>query len=280
MGTDRAGGDPTPRAGDGGAYRKTPTQLATDPAFTGTYVQTATGAVKAYVQASQPSGAAAGDLWFPTTPLTPGSIGAEAAANKGAANGYAGLDSGALVPYLNLPQILGTLRSGYYYWLGPNNTPTAATTGTGTLRLCPVVIPKAVTVTRIVGEVTIAGDAGSKVRYGIYADDGNGLPGALVLDAGTILGDSVAVQEITVSQALPAGVYWVGGVAQIVTTTQPTIKIINQGSQMFTPLGTSTPTAGSVAAAVTMSGVTGALPANYSFTSFAGNAPRLGIKVA
>lgn len=37
MGTDRAGGDPTPRAGDGGPYRKTPTQLATDPAFTGTY---------------------------------------------------------------------------------------------------------------------------------------------------------------------------------------------------------------------------------------------------
>lgn len=37
MGTDRAGGDSTPRAGEGGAYRKTPTQLATDPAFTATY---------------------------------------------------------------------------------------------------------------------------------------------------------------------------------------------------------------------------------------------------
>lgn len=37
MGTDRAGGDPTPRAGDGAPYRKTPTQLASDPAFTATY---------------------------------------------------------------------------------------------------------------------------------------------------------------------------------------------------------------------------------------------------
>lgn len=35
--SDRPGGDPTPRAGEGGAYRKTPTQLASDPAFTGTY---------------------------------------------------------------------------------------------------------------------------------------------------------------------------------------------------------------------------------------------------
>lgn len=44
MGTDRSGDDPIPRAG-GGAYRKTPTQLATDPAFTNTYAGLASPAL-------------------------------------------------------------------------------------------------------------------------------------------------------------------------------------------------------------------------------------------
>lgn len=50
--SDHAGDDPTPRAGEGGPYRKTPTQLATDPAFTGTY---ANRAAPSYAPASSVS---------------------------------------------------------------------------------------------------------------------------------------------------------------------------------------------------------------------------------
>lgn len=66
--------------------------------------------------------------------------------------------------------------------------------------------------------------SGAQLRLGLYADDGNGYPGALVLDAGSINGNSATVQEITISTPVTAGLYWRVGVVQGVTTTQPTVR--------------------------------------------------------
>jgi hypothetical protein len=245
----------------------------------GTFVQTATGAVKAYTQASQPSSAATGDLWFPTTPLTPSAIGAEATANKGAANGYAGLDANGLVA-LAAMNSFRALRSGYYYHLGPQGTTGTGTLTTAVLRLTPIIIPKAITISRMFAEVTSGGDVGSTLRLGIYADDGSGLPGALVLDAGTVNGNSVAVQEVTISQALAAGTYWVGAVAQNVTTTQPTVRTVSGQPEVNVPAGTSLPAANNTVFAVNMTGVTGALPSTFTYGSSSSFTARVGIKVA
>jgi hypothetical protein len=151
----------------------------------------------------------------------------------------------------------------------------------GTLRLYPWVVPNDVTLTRIGAEVTSAGEAGSKVRLGIYADDGSGYPGALVLDAGTIAGDSATVQELTISQFLPAGLYWIGAAVQVVTTTQPTVRIQGTGNPPINiTLGTSAPSAGYSVWGFSQTGVTGALPANFTTTpSTAGSAARLHVKV-
>jgi hypothetical protein len=120
------------------------------------------------------------------------------------------------------------LRSGLYHRTVPAaSLTTSATLGVGTLRLAPFDVPRAVTLTRIGAEITSAGDVGSKFRLGIYADDGTGYPGALTLDAGTIDGNSATVQEITINQLLAAGRYWVGGVVQGVTVTQPTLRTVS-----------------------------------------------------
>jgi hypothetical protein len=83
-------------------------------------------------------------------------------------------------------------------------------------------------------QVLIVGDAGSKIRLGIYVDEDlqGGAPGGLLVDAGTINGDQVSPddgrQEITFSPSLrlngPA-MYWAVLCVQGAPSVQPTIKM-------------------------------------------------------
>ncbi len=93
-------------------------------------------------------------------------------------------------------------RSGMYSYPGCN-TSTSNVLGVGTLRAFPVYVPVRTTLDRIGAEVaTLIGDVGSKIRLGIYADNGRIYPGALLLDAGTINGDSATVQELVLPTAV------------------------------------------------------------------------------
>lgn len=171
----------------------------------------------------------------------------------------------------------------YYFTSSPHSASTSATQGVGTLRLVPWVVPSTVTITRIGAETTADGDAGSKFRLGIYLDNGSNYPGALLLDAGTIAGDGGAgVKEITLGtpQQLAAGLYWIGGAVQIVSTTQPTMRTV---SGWYPPvplvLGTSAPGAGASAVGVSQASVTGALPSSFSSTiTSASSAARVHVK--
>jgi hypothetical protein len=175
---------------------------------------------------------------------------------------------------------LSKLASGsYYFSAGQAATASSATLGTGTLRLAPFWIPNAVTLTRLGADVATVGEAGSKFRIGLFADNGSGLPGSLILDAGTINGDSATIQEITVSQALAPGLYWFGGAIQVVTTTQPTMRTGTPWAHV--PLGVpATPAANTTILGYAQTGVTGAL-GNFSYSSaLASNPPRIHFKVA
>jgi hypothetical protein len=155
----------------------------------------------------------------------------------------------------------------YFFTASPNSVTTSVTLGVGSLRLTAWVLTRAMALDRIGAEVTTIGEAGSKFRLGIYADNGNSYPGALVVDAGQIAGDSATVQELTIAVTLAAGLYWVGGAVQSVVTTQPTMRTINNWTPPV-PLsaGTSAPSAGALQIGYTQSSVTGALPANYTAT--------------
>jgi hypothetical protein len=177
----------------------------------------------------------------------------------------------------------GSLASGqYYHPVSAGSSGTSSTLANGSLRVAPFFVPNSVTLSRIGAEITSAGDAGCKLRLGIYADDGTGYPGALVLDAGTIAGDSVAVQEITISQALSPGLYWIGGAVQLVTVTQPTVRTTGT----WTPpvsirAGTTIPSAGASMIGYVHGSVSGALPSSFTATvAPAGSTPRTLIKVA
>lgn len=81
------------------------------------------------------------------------------------------------------------------------------------LRVGPLYLGGDATFDRIACRVQTA-VAGSTVRLGIYADNGSGRPGALILDAGTVDAATDGVKEIVISQSLAAGLYWVGSVSQ------------------------------------------------------------------
>lgn len=74
----------------------------------------------------------------------------------------------------------------------------------------PVIIPNANTMTATrIGVATDAGNLNAGThRLGIYQDS-NGTPGTVLLDAGTIaVVAGAASYEITISQTLSAGIYW------------------------------------------------------------------------
>ena len=173
------------------------------------------------------------------------------------------------------------VSGNYFYPLGSGATGTN-TLPNGFLYVVPWELGAATTLTRLGIDVSTVGEAGSKVRLGIYADTGNWYPGSLVLDAGQLLGDSATMQELTISQALTAGTYWLGAVGQSATTTPPTIRV----AASYTPrwpigVGTSLPGANATWASYVHTGVTAALPATFTSTVAANpRAPRFVAKAA
>ena len=160
----------------------------------------------------------------------------------------------------------------------PSAINTASTMGVGTLRCAPFYVPNAITLTKIGAEVTVIGDAGSKVRLGIYRNSMN-LPSTLVVDAGTIAGDSVAAQTVTTSQALTPDWYWACAVVQNVTTTQPTVRTaVPQFPAPGIATGGFSSSALQTPIAVQTS-VTGALPANFTGAISSTNAFRMWVSL-
>lgn len=182
---------------------------------------------------------------------------------------------------VGVPFSSGRFKSGFYSLIGSTGTGTNNSNGNGSLRLYAFACGQTVALSRMGAEITSAGDAGSTLRLGIYADDGFGMPGALVLDAGTIAGDSATVQEVTISVTLSPGIYWVGGAVQGVTTTQPTVRVVQTPLLPVSVAGSSIPSAAAGVVGANIGSVTGALPPSVAPSALnSGSAPRVFFKAA
>jgi hypothetical protein len=114
------------------------------------------------------------------------------------------------------------------------------------------------TVNRIGIEVT-TGAAGA-ARLGFYADDGAGLPGALILDAGTVDTTSNAnVEASFTARTLPNGIVW----AAVVFDATPTCRNGTAANSFLLGLATPSATQRGYQATLTY----GALPATASLAS-------------
>jgi prefoldin subunit 5 len=116
----------------------------------------------------------------------------------------------------------------------PNSTQTLALAA-NTLYVIPFAVGDTATFVRIGIDVTTA-DAGKIARLGIYGWV-DGAPGARVLDAGAVSAGSTGIKEITINQALGAGMY---GLA-LVTDGAPTIRANSVAPIATFATGTATP---------------------------------------
>jgi hypothetical protein len=75
-------------------------------------------------------------------------------------------------------------------------------------------------------EINGAGESGSKVRLGVYAD-GAGMPGPLVVDAGQVSADTTGLKSITgLAISLSNGWYYLAATVQAAPTTAPTMRTV------------------------------------------------------
>lgn len=127
----------------------------------------------------------------------------------------------------------------------------------------------------VAGATGSTGPTGATGSAGTNGTNGAaGATGALLLDAGTVSGVSIADLEITISQALVPGRYWLVAAAQGGT---PTIRAVGN-SDAFGTIGIAA-VAGSERCAYFQDTVTGALPANFTAgASTLAYAPRLSLR--
>lgn len=192
------------------------------------------------------------------------------------------------MPLLYRPTGLPNVASGSYFFpASQNGSTTSATLGVGTLRLTSWYVSKTISLAGLSVDVTAAGEAGSLFRIGVYADTGTALPGALVLDAGTVAVSAIAKVEATMSLTLAPGVYWIGGAVQNVVTTQPTLTICQStGYCPPVPVAPHAPSSFTLAGingaaiGVNATGVTGALPGTFTSSGPTTSVPRLIARVA
>lgn len=165
------------------------------------------------------------------------------------------------------------------YYVGPMGSRTTIAMAATTEYAVPVFINGTGVLTTIGCEITAAGTAGTLIRLGIRGDLGNSLPGALLLDAGTVAGDAITASGIEItglSVPVRTGMYWFTATAQSTGGTLPTLRaetgdaIAGIASTLSGALG-ATPLTGYVTAATT----TGALPTNYTVSNRSGAPPRV-----
>lgn len=158
--------------------------------------------------------------------------------------------------------VVSRFTTSLYY--GPEGARSTVTPVDGSASAVPFWVSSARSFDRIGCEVTVAGAASSVVRLGIYADNGSGTPGVLILDAGTVAGDSLGTKEITVSQALSGGLYWLVAVGQGGTPQLRAVVNNLLGGAGVSSLAVAT--GASPRCGYTMTGTSGALPGTFTST--------------
>lgn len=216
-----------------------------------------------------------------TTPVAVGGSYAWSAAGKVLDGGSAvqafyvsdGAVWGRISP-VNIPaQVSSGAVSGKWYIPPATAIPDAVGAPSYTRMFAVPVLLRAGTLTKLGAWHWGSPTAGETFRMGVYADNGNNYPGALLFDAGTIDMSTAAgvLKAITFSQAIPStGLYWLVGVKQGAGSVA-TMRCYGTDSIGLSVV--SMPTDSGIGTGLDsrlgffyQSGVSGALPANFTGT--------------
>lgn len=176
------------------------------------------------------------------------------------------------------------LISGRYYVPAPGSLSTSQA-GEGSEIAIEMVAGRTCTLTSLSVYVITAGSTGAVGRLGIRADNTAtpGIPGALLLDAGTVIEETTGGKELSISLSVIEGQrYWLTYTTQGAATTRPIMQS-GTGAQAIIAGNTNRDTALVGTSAVYASGngtTSAALPATQSVWSPASGAIRIAVKAA
>ncbi len=165
-------------------------------------------------------------------------------------------------------------RSGLYY--GAQGLLVANQPSNNVLRLAPLFVGRTSAFDQAGLEVTAAGDAGSVLRAGVYADDGTGYPGSLVAELGTLATSAIANVTLAIALTLAPGLYWIGGAVQGAPSVAPTLRSLD--NQPTSPVGMTA--INDTGPGYLMNAVSGALPAAFTTSVGTARPPRLLLRAA
>lgn len=149
----------------------------------------------------------------------------------------------------------------------------------GDARAEPFDVDEQAALDRIAVSITDAGTSGAEVRLGLYDDDGDGSPGALIVDAGTVDGTTAGDKAITISETVGPGRIWMVAVNQGGASTTPQLRYVSASA--FPKAGSLSKVVGSDdQIAVVKTGLTGALPDPWGSTSRGNNPPLVAVRLA
>ena len=197
------------------------------------------------------------------------------------ADGTIQLGDLAAAPFI-LPGLIANTWYSARQVYGGDLTP--ASMAADRLQCVPIFIPKATTLTEM-GVYRAGGTtASATARLGLYTSTSEGIPGTLVLDAGTVSVSTTGAKTITgLSQALSAGWYWAAVCAGSWTGTL-TLTGFDSASGIYRPVhGDAT---GPFTSEVDYLGLigtfvgTGSLPASFPSVSALTSAPNVWIKTS
>ncbi|HEX6912590.1 MAG TPA: hypothetical protein VF142_19445 [Longimicrobium sp.] len=142
-----------------------------------------------------------------------------------------------------------------------------------TATAAPFVVPRATAFDQLALEVTTSA-AGATVRLGVYADDGDGRPGALVLDAGTVDASSIGLKTRAAAFTLQPGLYWLVAAAR---GGSPTTRTGDGGGGWMVPQPL---TGAEVHNGYTGGHPTDALASTFAYTGTTASAPLVLLRAA
>jgi hypothetical protein len=172
-------------------------------------------------------------------------------------------------------------RSGVYIksYVGLNGT-TSITVTHQTMYATPIFVDKSTTFDRIGCRSTLSFSGSSQVRFGIYSDT-DGAPTDLVLDAGLAnYTGGGQIQQITISQTLTAGFYWITFCQQGTAPTVGAYQGYSTNEASITMMNSSSTINNSIHYGFTAASVSGAFPSSWPSLSYTNASPASAIRVA
>lgn len=171
----------------------------------------------------------------------------------------------------------GKYRSGCYY--GPDNrTASTVALAVGFLSAVPFFVNEKITIDRIAAEVTTAA-ATATVSLGIYSSKKDTqLPDSLIFETADQDASTTGVKEVTVSQTLSPGLYYLALNNKVAAVT-----VRSFSSTLHLPPVAATSFAGAGATlennCFATSGVNGAMPATWASTLTGAGAPKIMVRI-